>query len=193
MRYAKVIACLGVLILPSAGLVGAGEGLSNQRKASSNLTGDLLKKLNFETTRQSSPAPDFSLKDSRGNLVSLLELRGKVVLLNFWASWCPACNLEFASMEALHRKLGDKGLVVVAINFREEPEEVVSYVHKQGLSFRVVLDRDGETFDRYQTWSLPTSYLIGRNGNLLGKAIGYREWDGAAAMAVFRHLLNDPS
>jgi len=191
MRWAKVLASVAILVLPFAGLVVAREDFGNKQKAPSNLTGDFLKRLNFETYSQRTPAPDFSLKDPRGNSLNLRDLRGKVVLLNFWATWCPSCNLEFASMESLHRKFRDQGLVVLAINFREDPEEVNSFVQKKGLSFRVVLDREGEAFSRYETWSLPTTYLISRNGNLLGKAIGYREWDSVRSMAAFRFLLND--
>ena len=193
MRYGKGIASMAVLILPFAGLVVAREGLWYDRKAPAGLSEVILKQLRVEAFSKSVPAPDFSLEDARGNLLRLRDLRGKVVLLNFWATWCPSCNLEMASMEALHRKLSEQGLVIVAVNFREEPEAVNSYLHKHGLSFRVVLDRDGETFSRYETWSLPTSYLIGRNGNLLGKVIGYREWNSAGAMAAFRYLLDDQS
>ena len=193
MRYAKGIASMAVLILPFAGLVVAREGFWNDRKAPAGFSEVFLKQLNVEGFSKSVPAPDFSLEDARGNLLRLRDLRGKVVLLNFWATWCPACNQEMASMEALHRKLSEQGLVIVAVNFREEPEEVNSFLQNHRLTFRVVLDRDGETFTRYETWSLPTSYLIGRNGNLLGKVIGYRKWDSAGAMAAFRYLLNDRS
>jgi peroxiredoxin len=193
MRYAKVMVSIVVLVLPFAGMIIARDGFWNDRNDPAGFSEVFLKQLSVEGFSKTVPAPDFSLEDPRGNLLKLRDLRGKVVLLNFWATWCPACNQEMASMEALHRKLSEKGLVIVAINFREEPEEVNSFLQKHRLSFRVVLDRDGAIFTRYETWSLPTSYLIGRNGNLLGKVIGYREWDSAGAMAAFRSLLNDQS
>src|SRR5574341_701832 len=107
MRYAKGIACIAVLVLSFAGMIVARAGFWNDRQAPAGFTEVFLKQLSVEALSNTVPAPDFSLEDPQGNPLRLRDLRGKVVLLNFWATWCPACNLEMASMEALHRKLSD--------------------------------------------------------------------------------------
>jgi len=191
MRYAKVIALIAILALPFVGLVIAKDGYWNTGNVSASLNGDLFKQLSVEAFSQSIPAPDFSLEDLEGNRLSLGDLRGKVVLLNFWATWCPACNLEMPSMESLHRELGNEGLVIIAVNFREGPEEVKSHLHKQQLSFKALLDRVGEIFARYETWLLPTTYLIGKDGELVGKVVGYRDWHSELARDLFRQLLEN--
>jgi peroxiredoxin len=137
------------------------------------------------------PAPDFLLKDINGNTVRIHDLKGKVVLLNFWATWCPSCRFEMPSMEALHKELGSHGLAVLAVAQRESAEDVRSFYHEHHLSFPALLDHDAEASGLYEIWSLPTTFVINKHGYVVGKVIGYRDWNSDQSKDLFLHLLGD--
>jgi cytochrome c biogenesis protein CcmG, thiol:disulfide interchange protein DsbE len=112
------------------------------------------------------PAPDFTLTAADGTLVSLSELRGKVVLLNFWATWCPPCTGEMPDLNALYRRYGsEKDFVVVGVNLEERPEEVADFARQKHIDFPLVLDRNGRvTRQNYGVRTLPASVIIDREG-----------------------------
>jgi peroxiredoxin len=134
-------------------------------------------------------APEFSLPSTEGGTATLSTLRGHVVVLNFWTTWCPACRAEMPSLERLHQELLPRGLVVLAINLRESAAEVVRFTSELGLSFPVLLDEDGQVATRYRVRALPTTVLIDRQGRVLGRAVGAREWWNPQAQALFASLL----
>jgi len=136
-------------------------------------------------------APNFLLKDIHGNTVRLHDLKGKVVLLNFWATWCPSCRFEMPSMEALHKELSSQGLAVLTVALRESAEDVRSFYDEHSLSFPALLDHDSEASELYETWSLPTSFVINKHGYIVGKVIGYRDWNSDQIKDFFLHLLED--
>lgn len=138
--------------------------------------------------RQTAP-PEFTLTTAEGQTVSLAELRGKVVLLNFWASWCLECRPEMPALETLHRRFGARGLVVVGVNTRESATTVRAYARELGLTFSLVLDVDGTVTHRYGVIGLPTTFLIGRDGRAVGLAVGGRAWASTAAMEIIETLL----
>lgn len=191
MRYAKIIALMAILLLSIAGFTVLKEDLWHREKASLRSTSNIFLKLNVEVLNPPPPAPAFRLKDVNGKSFSLGDYRGKVVLLNFWATWCPSCKFEMPSMDALHKELGNKGLVVLAVNVRENAEEVKAFFQEHGLSFPAVLDEDGDVFERFNVWSLPTTFIIGKKGELLGKVIGYRDWGSEQTMGVLQRLSED--
>ncbi len=180
-----------VLLLPLAGLILSREGLTYRQKSSAITEDGLLIKLNIEKIDKRTPAPDFILKDLNGNKVRLQDLRGKVVFLNFWATWCPSCRLEMPSMEKLHEEFGNQGLVILAINYRETAEEINAFFKEHRVTFTALLDEQGRALDLYKAWSLPTTYLINRNGEIVGKVVGYRDWHSDQARVFFRQLLED--
>jgi peroxiredoxin len=139
------------------------------------------------------PPPEFSGRTLAGGTVSLSGLRGKVVLLNFWASWCVECRGEMPGFDRLHRRLAPRGLAVLGINSREGAETVRRYAAELGLALPLVLDPDGRIGRRYGVIALPTTFLVGRDGQAHGLAIGPREWDGAAAERVIGTLLAEPA
>lgn len=187
----KIAVSIIVLFLPLLGLIVSRQGFPLGQKAPAITEGDLLRKLNIETFDKKISAPDFTLKDLHGNPISLRDLRGKVVFLNFWATWCPPCRLEMPTMEELHSEFGGQGLVILAINFREGPEEIDRFFKQRRLTFTTLLDGEGKAFESYQAWSLPTTYLINKSGEIVGKVIGYRDWHSDQARAFFRQLLED--
>ncbi len=136
------------------------------------------------------PAPDFALPTPEGKQpVSLAELRGRVVLLNFWATWCPPCREEMPSMERAHKEFGGQGLAILAVNIQESPKQVARFMRDFRLSFPALLDADGKVSQRYQVRGLPTTYLIDRTGRVVGQAVGARDWAGREAKALIRALL----
>lgn len=125
-------------------------------------------------------APDFTLPDLAGQPVSLSDLRGQVVLLNFWATWCPPCAAEMPDLNALYERYGaEHNFVVVAINKEEEQAVVDAFVADRGLTFPVLLDGDGTvTLNRFVIRSLPMSLIIDREGKVRDA------WQGQIARAA---------
>ncbi len=133
---------------------------------------------------------EIQLKDVIGNTVRLSDFRGKVVFLNFWATWCAACVVEMPSMEKLHRRLKDKDFVMVAINLQESDALVKAFFEKLKLSFTALLDSNGEVATGFAVNALPTSFVLDKQGKIVGAAIGPREWNSRASIALFEYLIN---
>jgi peroxiredoxin len=113
-------------------------------------------------------APDFALKTPDGEDVRLSDYRGEVVLVNFWASWCPPCNTEISTLEAYYQAHKDEGLVIIGVNVKESESTVGDFVENNGLSFPVVLDKNADVAVQYGVTGMPTSFFVARDGTLLG-------------------------
>jgi len=127
------------------------------------------------SVRVGSAAPDFTLPSLAGPPVSLHEQQGKVVLINFWATWCAPCREEMPALQAAYEKLADQGLVVLGVNWTQVDylPDVEAFVEALGLTFPILLDPDGTVSeDLYQVLGLPTSVLIGRDGTIRSVRIG---------------------
>lgn len=118
------------------------------------------------------PAPDFALKDLDGNTVRLSDLRGKVVFINFWATWCPPCRAEMPEIEALHQEYKDKGVVVIGVDIREPETTVRQYIQQGGFSWTIVLDSTGEVAAEYQIAAIPTSFFVDKEGIIRAVNVG---------------------
>ncbi len=151
-----------------------------------------LSALDFQELSGKKEAPDFTLLSLDGRKVSLKDYRGKVVFLHFWATWCKPCVEEFPTIERIHQEYKDKGLVILAISIDKGGKGVVkSFAEKMGVSFPILLSTEGKIEKAYWTWGTPTSFLINRNGNILGRALGPRKWDSPEARALFEAALKD--
>ena len=143
-----------------------------------------------------SRAPDFKAKrlDAASTPVSLASYKGTLVLLNVWATWCQPCKVEMPSMERLHRLYGAKGLAIVAVSIDAPGKEkdVAAYVLRQGYTFDVVHDPDGEIQHAYQTTGVPESFVIGTDGKIIRKVIGAEDWVSGGNRALFATLLGVP-
>jgi peroxiredoxin len=135
-------------------------------------------------------APDFSLRDLDGNVQHLSSFRGRVVLLNFWATWCPPCQAEMPLMEALYQAHKDLGFEVVAVSSDALGAEVVQpFASQHQLSFTTLLDASGQVTRLYGVTSLPTTYVLDREGRLVTVEIGGHDWSATGARALIRSLL----
>ncbi|MGD2096756.1 MAG: TlpA disulfide reductase family protein [Desulfobacterales bacterium] len=135
---------------------------------------------------------DIQLKDIFGNTVSLSDFRGKIVFLNFWASWCPTCVVEMPSMEKLHRLFKNQDFALVAVNMQEGATQVKSFFEKWQLSFTALLDSSGEVATALAVNALPTTFFLNKEGRIMGMALGPREWDSQASVELFEFLINRP-
>jgi peroxiredoxin len=136
------------------------------------------------------PAKDFRVATPESTPLALSHFRGKVVFLNFWATWCKPCEEEMPGMERLYRRYRDRGLVVLAVAADAEGAPVVTpFVKRLELSFPVGLDPKMSVAALYGVWALPSTFIIDRQGNRAFFASGPREWGGAAARAFFDTLL----
>jgi peroxiredoxin len=135
-------------------------------------------------------AQNFALKDLNGNVVHLEDYRGKVVFLNFWTTWCPACLVEMTSMERLYREFKNKDFTILAVDMQEDLETAKKFKTKFKLSFPILLDTDGIVASYYGVNAIPVTYFIDRAGYLYAAAIGARDWAGEDAFLLIKHLLN---
>jgi thiol-disulfide isomerase/thioredoxin len=135
-------------------------------------------------------ADDFELESLAGGTVKLSSYRGRVVFLNFWATWCPPCRSEMPSMERLSTLLRDRGLEIVAVDLQEPKDTVQAFVKEKTLTFTVLLDPSGAVGGAWGAQSIPTSYLIDRKGSILARSVGGREWDSAEMVSLFEAILS---
>ena len=118
------------------------------------------------------PAPEVVLTNLQGQEVKLSDLRGKIVLLNFWATWCKPCKEEMPAMQACYDKLRDQGFVVLAINELEDTELVAEHVRTHNHTFPVLMDHDNRIANRYGVVGLPASFLVDREGIVRERIVG---------------------
>jgi peroxiredoxin len=135
------------------------------------------------------PAPPFTLDRLDGAPVDLAALRGRVVLLNFWATWCQPCEEEMPAMERLYGALRDEGLELLAVSIDDEAEPVERFQERLGLSFPILLDPEKRVASAYQTFRFPETLLIDRRGVIVERYIGGKEWDAPAYRERIRRLL----
>ncbi|MDR3170649.1 MAG: TlpA family protein disulfide reductase [Treponema sp.] len=139
--------------------------------------------------RQRVPSVDFSAPLISGNTQQLKALEGKVVFLNFWASWCGPCRSEMPSMDALYRRLNDQGLEIFAVNCQETQKDVASFMKNYNLSFPAALDLSGEISAIYRVDAFPTTYIIDRKGEIIARVVGSVNWNTPKLVAAFETLL----
>ena len=137
------------------------------------------------------PAPTLFLPDMDGKLVDLARYRGKVVLVNFWATWCPPCRKEFPSLGRVRKLFKATDFEVLAVNVGEDPDTVFSFAGAP--DFPVLFDRDSQALARWPVKGLPTTFALDRQGRLALRAVGGREFDDPTIVAQLRELLTQGS
>jgi thiol-disulfide isomerase/thioredoxin len=140
------------------------------------------------------PAPNFTARDLEGRTVRLSDLRGKVVFLNLWATWCAPCREEMPSMEVLQRDLGGEDFVVLAVSEDQGGAAVVKpYVAEFGFTFPVLLSPAGEVGRKYGITGYPETFLIDKSGQVVMHYVGPRNWADNGVRAMLRHLIEAPA
>jgi thiol-disulfide isomerase/thioredoxin len=139
--------------------------------------------------RDAAAAPELKAHDLRGAPRTLADYRGRVVMLNFWASWCPPCLREMPSLERLRLKMAGRPLAIVALDSAETREEVDAYLSRMKLGFPVLLDPEGDNTKRWKVFALPTTFLLDADGRVRYVLTGPTEWDEGEALEVIESLL----
>lgn len=121
-------------------------------------------------------APEFAFEDLNGSTLSLSDLRGKPVLLNFWATWCPPCRKEIPDLQRFHEQYGDQ-VTLLGINWGEERDEVRGFLARYGATYTNLMDEDGKFFVLYRLTGLPTSYWIDEEGSIRGVWLGAMDFE----------------
>ncbi len=135
-------------------------------------------------------APDFELQDLTGTRVQLSDLRGQVVVLNFWATWCGPCRQELPQLQRLQEKYADGGLVVLGVS-DEQPDVTLRFLEQRNLKFRTLHDNGGQIFQRFSVMEIPTTLVIGRDGIIASRLLGYGGFT-PLAKAVATHFRGPP-
>ena len=155
---------------------------------------DPFEKAGVVELKEGQQAPGFTLLTLDGGRASLTDHRDKLVVLNFWATWCQPCTVEMPSLEALWRRYRDRGLVVVGVSVdRGAPKALLEpYVRNLKLTFPILLDPDAKTSDRWRVTALPATFLVRPGGEVAGMAMGAREWNSDEMRALVERLLPHP-
>ena len=122
------------------------------------------------------PAPEFSLPRMPSGNLSLADFRGKVVVLNFWATWCPPCIAETPSLEAFASKMKDRGVVVLGVSIDQDPAALEEFVKRNHITYPIARDSSRNVPTRYGTYKFPETYIIDRSGYVAEKIIGSTDW-----------------
>lgn len=180
-------AALGLL----SAILGCDPGYSQGGESRFNLSeADLV--LTAGRPQIGTAAPEFRLMDLTGKTVALSDFRGKVVLLNFWATWCFPCRVEMPSMQDAYRRFRSQGLEVLAVSVDEQGARVTRpFQEDKGLTFPILHDTDYRVGLMYGARSLPMTYLIDRQGIIRQRVFGSKEWDTMEARTMLQDLLQE--
>jgi thiol-disulfide isomerase/thioredoxin len=136
---------------------------------------------------------NFTFPGLNGKMFSLADYRGKVVFLNIWATWCPPCRDEMPSMERLYQELKDEDFIILAVSVDSSGAKAVApFVRNYQLTFPVLLDDKGKSRSLFKTTGIPESHIINKEGILVEKTIGPRDWDNPDTIQFLRELIHKP-
>lgn len=152
---------------------------------------DLFERAGVTEFKEGQRGPGFSLMTLEGQTVSLKDYEGKLVVLNFWATWCTPCEVEMPALENLWVRFRDRGLVVVGITVdRGGPRSLIEpYVRGKKLTFPILLDPDMSAAGAWRVTAIPATFLVKPSGEVVGVAYGAREWDSKEMVALLETLL----
>ena len=152
----------------------------------------LLDDMGVERIPNSTSQVEVRLQDLNGADVNISDFRGKIVFLNFWATWCPTCVVEMPSMEKLHQKLKDKEFAMVSVSIKDTAAEVKHFYKQNKLTFTALLDSSGKTVPGFSIRAIPTTLILDKTGRIIGRVMGPREWDSRESVAMFDQLIFQP-
>jgi len=141
-----------------------------------------------EPSLAGSKAPEFAFQ-LEGRSAKLADLRGRVVVLNFWATWCPPCVEELPSLERLHQQMAARGVVVLGVSVDEDADAYEKFLREWKITFPTYRDPSKKIAIAYETFMYPETYIIGADGRVARKIIGAQRWDGAEMMQYLEQIL----
>jgi peroxiredoxin len=147
-----------------------------------------IKELDLIQPSLPKPAEDFSVPTVRGRTFRLSEQRGKIVLINFWATWCPPCREEMPAMERLYERTKHTGVEMLAISVDADPASITPFLGEQQFTFTVGLDPKMSVANAYGVRGLPASFIVDRQGRVAAVALGPRAWDSPASQTLIGGL-----
>jgi len=147
-----------------------------------------LEKLGFTVFKEPQALDDFTVQAADGSSARLSGQKGKIVLLNFWATWCPPCRAEMPAIERLWSKTKDKPFTVMGVSVGEEPGTVKDFIAKQGYSYPIFVDPSGALGSAFGARSIPTTYVLDKSGQAIAGKVGGAPYDSAEAIALFAEL-----
>jgi peroxiredoxin len=151
---------------------------------------DLFSKIKISSIKGDKKVLDFSLEDLNGKKVGLKQFKGKVVFLNFWATWCGPCREEMPGLEVLHQRFKEKNFVLLSVSVDYEGAKPVrEFINKHRYSFPVLLDPKCETLDLFEVKGIPTTFIIDKKGRMVGRAIGPRDWKSPDVFSLINLLM----
>ena len=172
--------CLSVILILLVSLFFTAEGGED----------DFFSKIRINPIKGNKKAPDFSLRDLNGKKVGIKQFKGKIIFLNFWATWCGPCKEEMPSLEVLHRQFKGDNFVLLTISVDYEGlKPVQEFLNKQHYTFPVLLDPNGETLDLFEVKGIPTTFIIDKKGRVIGRAIGPRDWKSPEVFSLINLLI----
>jgi len=139
------------------------------------------------------PAPDFVLDDLDGKSHRLSDYRGKVVVVNFWATWCPPCREEMPSMQRAWEVIEPQGMMMLGINVGEDEDTIFSFTANYPVEFPLLMDQDSAVITAWPVRGLPTTFVVDPAGRIAFRAIGGREWDDPELLAALSTLAKEAS
>ena len=182
--FAVIAVAIGVVFM----FIPSDVSAQNNNAVSDNVV-SALRSAGISTRAQGAEPVDFTLPLLDGTDFTLSQQKGKVIFLNFWATWCPPCRDEMPSMEALYQRFKDSGLEIIAVNLRESSNDVNAFMNQYKLTFPAALDSRGSVGAMYNVRAIPTTYIIDRRGLIVGQLVGSIDWNTPRVIAAFEALL----
>jgi len=133
-------------------------------------------------------APDFALADIDGTIHRLSDYRGQVVIVNFWATWCPPCREEMPSMQRAWEQIQDEDIVILAIDVGEDEDTIFTFTADYPVEFPLLLDLDSRVIQEWPVRGLPTTFIVDPQGRIAYRAIGTRDWEDSALLNTLKKL-----
>ncbi len=184
----EIVSCGRLLILLAA-LFFLGSGPLHAQSARTPPI-DYMAVPKLEEIKDHPAAPDFTLLNPDGKKLSLKDYRGKLVFLNFWATWCEFCRDEMPGMERLYQEFKGKGFEVLAVNVKDKRSDALAFVKKLKLTYPILMDPEGEIGLLYGAFGMPTTYLIDEKGMVLARLWGPADWYSPGARSLIKSLLD---
>jgi peroxiredoxin len=147
-----------------------------------------LEKLGFTVFPKPQALDDFTVQALAGSSISLSAQKGKIVLLNFWATWCPPCKAEMPAIDKLWKKTKDKAFTVMGVSVGEEPRTVKDFIARMGYGYPIFVDPSGVLGTAFGARSIPTTYILDKSGAAIAGMVGAAPYDSEEAAAIFSEL-----